>query len=503
VLALGLLAWWFWSLSLRPLATPDEGRYGGIAIDMVRSGDWLVPRLAGLPFFHKPPLFYWLDALAITLLGGGGGAAAVRVASALGAWLACLGVGWHATRVLGLRAGLAAVMVLASQPLFFMAGQYANLDMLVASMITLTVVCWAEAMHAASRRWAVAGWLACALAVLAKGLIGLVLPVLIIAPATWLLYRDAPLRALRRWLAPGGLLAFVVLVSPWFVAMSLRYPGFLDYFFIEQHLRRYTGAQFNNPRPFWFFVAVLALLMLPWSLLLPGGIRNAWVAWRAYPLNRRTAHVIWWLWWGSGVLLCFSVPRSKLVGYILPAVPALALLIGAWWATWPTGRMRWTLPALGLACCLGALLVGVRMSPGLHAIGPAIAAAGRADPAWRLAPVVHCQRWWADVQVGSTSLVLPWIVSDWDDPQIALNDDWRKELSDAARFEPAVARQVLHQWDHLHAALLQQPRAWLLVQDQVVQHEPWLAALPVVVRDGAWLLLRWQQPAGPRHHDPF
>jgi hypothetical protein len=131
-LAALFVAWWLFSIGLRPLSLPDEGRYAGVARDMVVHGDWLVPRIDGLPFFHKPPLFYWLDALAMQLFGIG--PAAARSASVLGALLACAVVAAHARRVAGAGLARAALLALALQPLFFLAGQYANLDMLVAGL---------------------------------------------------------------------------------------------------------------------------------------------------------------------------------------------------------------------------------------------------------------------------------------------------------------------------------------------------------------------------------
>ena len=143
-LAALFVAWWLFSIGLRPLSLPDEGRYAGVARDMVVHGDWLVPRIAGLPFFHKPPLFYWLDALAMQLFGIG--PAAARSASVLGALLACAVVAAHARRVAGAGLARAALLALALQPLFFLAGQYANLDMLVAGCITAAVLGWAHGL---------------------------------------------------------------------------------------------------------------------------------------------------------------------------------------------------------------------------------------------------------------------------------------------------------------------------------------------------------------------
>ncbi|TMH10929.1 MAG: phospholipid carrier-dependent glycosyltransferase [Betaproteobacteria bacterium] len=122
----------------------------------------------------------------------------------------------------------------------------------------------------AALRWVVAAWCLAALAVLAKGLIGVVLPALIVAP--WLLAQRR-WRELLRLLHPLGLLAFAILALPWFVAMQQRYAGFFDYFIVEQHFRRFALMTFNNVRPAWFFVVMLPLVTLPWSAWLP-------LAWR-------------------------------------------------------------------------------------------------------------------------------------------------------------------------------------------------------------------------------
>jgi 4-amino-4-deoxy-L-arabinose transferase-like glycosyltransferase len=145
---------------LRPLTLPDEGRYAGVAYAMLQSGDLALPRLHGLPYFHKPPLTYWIDAAAMQAFG-------------INAWSAR-----------------------ASEQL-------------------------------APLRWTVGAWAAAALAVLSKGLIGLVLPSLVLLP--WLIAQRR-WRGLLRLLHPAGWLLFLLLVLPWFIAMQQRFPGFFDYF---------------------------------------------------------------------------------------------------------------------------------------------------------------------------------------------------------------------------------------------------------------------------------
>ena len=188
--ALVVFAWLAFSIGLHPLTLPDEGRYVGVAWEMLRSGDWIVPTEDGLPFFHKPPLFYWLTAASMHVFGVG--AASARAAPLLAACLALLGVHAVTRRRAGAAVADATVVVLATMPLFFGAAQYANLDLLVAACIALAIVFGADAALALDRgtphrRSLVVAWVCAALGVLAKGLIGVVLPGLVLV--AWLVAR--------------------------------------------------------------------------------------------------------------------------------------------------------------------------------------------------------------------------------------------------------------------------------------------------------------------------
>lgn len=457
LLALALLVWWTWSLAWRPISLPDEGRYAGVARDLLVHGDWWVPRLNGLPFFHKPPLFYWIDAAAMAAFGVG--PATARAAPWLGALLACLAVGWHARAVGGGRFAIGALLALSLQPLFFFGGQYANLDMLVAGCITATVVAWAHGLDAPDGRAALrAGWVAAGFGLLAKGLIGVVLPALVVLPWALWLSRGAWLRVVRRWLDPVGLVAAGAIVAPWVVRMAITYPDFLDYFVIEQHVRRFAGTHFNNPQPFWFYPAVLLVGLLPWSLALLG-LRGRWR--EAAPEARRWP--LLWLGWALAITLFFSLPRSKLVGYVLPVVPPLALLVA--WVTTHGVRARragQAMAAVGLLLCLTGLWAAGRYDrKALREIPVAIAAAGREDPRWLDAQPVYLDSPRSEIALGAGLRRLPWIVGDWNDPAIARTDNWRKELTDAGRFDPAARARVLlgPQWT---ARLAEVERAWIV-----------------------------------------
>src|SRR4051812_34068072 len=122
----------------RPLMLPDEGRYVGVAWEMLRSGDWLTPTLNGLPYFHKPPLFYWISAASIGAFGHH--ELAARAAPLVGAAIGAASLFLFAWRWTDARTARLALVALLAQPLFFIGGQFANLDMLVAGCISATVL---------------------------------------------------------------------------------------------------------------------------------------------------------------------------------------------------------------------------------------------------------------------------------------------------------------------------------------------------------------------------
>ncbi|MFZ3120548.1 MAG: glycosyltransferase family 39 protein, partial [Variovorax sp.] len=217
-IALGVLAIFCWLAAtawLRHLTAPDEGRYVGVALEMLRTGDWVVPRLDGMPFFHKPPLFYWIGASAMSVFGVSEWAA--RLPSLLGATAATTALWLFLRRWDSAPAARVAAGVLVTMPFLYIGAQFANLDMLVAGCITVTLLL---AAHAALAREAGEPWrmplafafASAALGMLAKGLIGLLLPGVIFIG--WVLAAGKARRfGLLAWW-PGWLL-FVVIALPW------------------------------------------------------------------------------------------------------------------------------------------------------------------------------------------------------------------------------------------------------------------------------------------------
>lgn len=449
---LAVLAW------PRPLMLPDEGRYVGVAWGMVQSGDWLLPTLDGLPYFHKPPLFYWLTSAAMTVLGANAWAA--RTAAILGAWAGAMAVFLFLRRWWGEPTARLALVALLTQPLFYIGGQFANLDMLVAGCITVTVTLLAHAALLAEaqqpRRLPLLGaYAAAALGVLAKGLIGAVLPALVIG--AWLLVRGRWRTLLSLLSVPGSLL-FLVMAAPWFIAMNGRFDGFLHYFFVVQHFQRFASGSFNNVQPVWFFPALLLVCTLPWLVWL----RPAWSRSRLGDAQRGPVRQLMWLWLAL-VVGFFSIPASKLVGYVLPAVPPLAVLLAdgveGWRERSPGMARHWRLSAgIGAALSLAAVAVlALFPSQSTRDLGQAVRAQRTPGE-----PVFMLDRYWLDLPFYARIEAPAAVVLDWTDPGIRAGDSRRRELADAGDFAPARARDLLLMPGALAPALCAHPVSWVI-----------------------------------------
>ena len=345
---------WFGTLEHRRLINPDEGRYSEIPREMVTTGDWLTPRLNGIKYFEKPALQYWATAATFTVFGEHHWTA--RLWPALTGFLGVLFTAFATARLFGPQAGLIAGAVLAGSVLWNVIGHVNTLDMGVSFFLAAAVfaLCLGQRDEASlredsreSRRWQDASWALLALAILSKGLIGLVLPAAtVILYALWqrdwgFILRIRPIR---------GLLILLAITAPWFIAVSLANPEFAHFFFIHEHFQRFLTKAHGRYQPMWYFVPILLLGMLPWlGSLLPGlaaGFRRE--AGRRFQARR------FLLVWAVLVFVFFSASSSKLASYVLPIFPALAALIGLHLAGHAVSRrIEWhALPAIviGGAC---------------------------------------------------------------------------------------------------------------------------------------------------------
>jgi 4-amino-4-deoxy-L-arabinose transferase-like glycosyltransferase len=367
----------------------DEAVFSEATREMVESGDYWTPRYNGANRFDKPILFYWIQAASFRLLGTD--ELAARLPSALagiGLAMACF---FFARRLWGGREALRSSAALALCPFFLVYTHAAVTDMMLALFVALSIfgfAWWADAPRAPERRRGLLlFYAAAALALLTKGLIGLVIPA---GTAFLTLALSRERRRLPDAISPVGLLLFLAIAVPWHAVMvSLHGDAFVSVYFGRHHFARYTSVISGHTGAVWYYLPVLALGFLPWIARVPEGVAQALASRR---LSERALVV-----WVALVVIFFSFSRTKLPNYVLPALPALALLSGRARA----GRLA-ALSAGGLAALLAAGSVagwrlapkeGLAISQGLVVAGASMAvlaaaawSAARRDPFWRLAP---------------------------------------------------------------------------------------------------------------------
>ncbi len=377
-----LLMLYFAALGRPPLLEPDEGRYTEIPREMLARHDFVTPHLDGVLYFEKPPLYYWLNALSIRLFG-------INEFSSR-FWSAAFGLlGLGLAYLLGRRCGGRAVgawsaLILATSLLYLALAHLAIIDMTLTFFFSLTMTCFWLAWEAAG------GWkerllwygmfLGAALTVLSKGLMGIALPgaiafLTILFTSGWAVLKRVP------WVS--GTLLFLAVALPWHVLAQIRNPDFFSIYIVREHFLRYLTPVSDRQEPFWFFLPVIVLGLLPWSGLLLGvpSLLGGLPLRRA--LRERRA-VVFLLCWAGFLILFFSASQSKLIPYVLPAFSPLAVLaamvllhpdgISSLWARLETAGIL-------LGCLLVVVLGGAL----------AVAGAGRVpalDPDGRLHPLL-------------------------------------------------------------------------------------------------------------------
>ncbi len=321
------------------LAEPDEARYAEIPREMLASGDFVTPRLNGVPYLEKPPLLYWSNAASQRLFG-------------LTPWAARLptrlfGLGTVAMLLFGTAAiwgapvGLAAAILYLAAPFGFAFSRVNLTDAPLTFFFTLTLFLARATLRRreSGRPWialsALTG-LAASGGFLSKGLVAVVLPGGILL--LWCLAARRT-RALVPLVFGPALLIFLAAATPWFLLAESRTPGFLQFFFIHEHFQRFSTSVAQRPGPIYYFVLIFLAGFLPGVPFFFSSIKKAW--------RRDEPDALFFLIWFATVLVFFSVSRSKLPPYLMPAFPAAAALAArSLFGRTPAGPGAWRLSAL-------------------------------------------------------------------------------------------------------------------------------------------------------------
>jgi 4-amino-4-deoxy-L-arabinose transferase-like glycosyltransferase len=292
-----------------------------------------------------------------------------------------------------------------------------------------------------------------------------------------------------------GLALFAAIAVPWFALMEVRHPGFLEYFFVHHHFQRYTTGDFNGQQRLWFYLPVFAGLTMPWFFSLYHAVRR--------PAGghgvERDVHALMWLWL-TITLIFFSIPTSKLVGYVLAAVPPSAVLAADGFTRFTRahgGERRWLvgMAALAMVLCVGGLAAGLvyernNIRPLAAQVRPLLSPGNDEIVALRTYPF-------------SLSFYLRHrqpirVVEAWDEPRLLQKDTWRKELHEAARFDPARAGVVLMRPQGLaHLLACSRRTVWVFASRTEPARTPHLAHLQLVATHGTHAVWRRPPPSAP------
>jgi 4-amino-4-deoxy-L-arabinose transferase-like glycosyltransferase len=382
---------------------PDEARYAEIAREMLTGGNFIVPHLNYVAYVEKPPLLYWLTSMSYLVLGVNEFAA--RVPVALSALVTALAAYYFALRTYGRRVAILAGAILVTTPLFAILAQVLTTDMTL-TMLT-TIASFALFLHRREGgRWCWIAYIAIALAILTKGPVGAILP--IAAFVAFLVWQRDLSGAIARFHAVAGIVLIIVIAAPWFVALAIREPGYLDFYIVGEHLERAFVPDYSHSEAFYFYIPVIVAGMLPWSLMVPI------LTWRDSTPNpaRRFCLVA-----AAVIIALFSIASAKLIPYILPAIPFLAILIadGLAACAWPEDAARAPRPPdsrilvesgvllilMGIAAGAVALIAAHIRTPYVMAARPALYASAVIFIAWGVVATICFARRRATLGIAS------------------------------------------------------------------------------------------------------
>ena len=311
----------FWKLSSFGLIGADERRYAQVAREMLGRHDWITPTLGGTAWLVKPPLYYWQAMVAYRIFGVSDWAA--RLPSAFDALLLVFAVYWLLRRFcLGME--LDGALMLATNAGVVGYARAASMDMALAATFSIAMLAWYAWFESNDRKYLAIFYAGLALGMLAKGPVSPFLAALLI---TLFAALQKSIAIVRRTLWLPGIALFCLIGLPWFILVQLRNPQFFRVFVLEHNLARFGTNLYHHPEPFWYYVPVSLLGWMPWSVLVIAGLIWSIRHTKSEDSDRLNAFLLIWI---ALVIVFFSISQSKLPGYVLPAIPAGAVLMAQW-----------------------------------------------------------------------------------------------------------------------------------------------------------------------------
>lgn len=391
-----------WDMGGYPLLDPDEGRNAEVAREMAATNDYLVPHLNGLPYLDKPIVYFAAAAALMEWLGP------TEIAARLPAYLSTLAtvvlLVWFARPRWGATAGWLAGAAFATMPMVLAYARTTIFDSTLSLFITTAIICFVEDRPALA-------WAALGAGALTKGPIAIGITLAAVLPYGWL--TGVRVRRFFHW---RGLLAFLVVALPWFVAVSGRIPEFPHYVFVRETFERMTTRSFHRSAPFWYFLPILPVAAFPWivpALSRAGGGRLRW-AWEARRVNPNAREAILLAAWVFGPLVLLTINQSKLPQYVLPLMPAVALAAARALTVHGPGAggraYAWIAGALGIAVLSAGLwLDRALLTPLTPAVRDAIPGVGIAVAMTLLlsAILVTLATRWSLLPLTATGFALP------------------------------------------------------------------------------------------------
>ena len=350
----------FFGLGAFGLVGADEPRYAQIAREMFARHDWIVPTLNGKPWLEKPVLLYWKAMNSYAIFG-------------VHDWAARIPAAFHATAMVfaifffmrRFRPGseLDAAIISASCAAVIAFGRGASTDMLLSAPFCIALLAWWTWHETDKKLWLAVFYGMLAIGTLAKGPVAPALAVLIVG--AYALARREPRTFLRSIWLPGVLLYFVIAL-PWFVAVQIKVPQFFREFFLQHNLERFGTNRYQHSQPLWYYIPVFLLATVPWTLFVVAAMVNAIREGTKRIREKSTGTNTDWLpvflvIWALVPVLFFSISRSKLPGYILPGIPAVALLAADWLHRKDRVISRALLVPHAIIC--GLLVAGALLAP--------------------------------------------------------------------------------------------------------------------------------------------